>query len=114
MQENAVLGTTHKKPKEKHDTQEQAKTDISIQYNRNSHSWRENPNHTSHPITDENVGLQGEHRIQALTKLDHSDDVDISAGPELIIKDDKHNASFKTGDQPDSELGIGMHFKYDF
>ena len=86
---------------------------IKISYEKGESSWSPSPRKVKD--SGESLSLQGEHHIKAFTKLDNSKDFDISAGPELIFKERKQNTALNNNtDQPESQLGVGMHFMYNF
>lgn len=43
-----------------------------------------------------------------------SDDLSISVGPEITVKDKEHGGHFAHSDEPDSAVGMGMRFSLDF
>lgn len=65
-----------------------------------------------HP--DENMYRDRRHVVRAFADVKAGDNLDISLGPELILKDEHHGEETATESQPDSELGVGMRFKYGF
>lgn len=87
--------------------------DLKFYYRKNISDWSPNPAKPK-AQTDESLALEGEHHVRAFTKLDNSKDFDISAGPEFIFKESKQNTTLNKTDQPQSELGLGMHFEYKF
>ncbi|MBQ7739264.1 MAG: hypothetical protein IJT59_06395 [Desulfovibrionaceae bacterium] len=118
LQQKAVLASDKAQPiKKKKPASSQKESNFSdqfdISYQKGTSSWSSNPSRTKD--SDESLALQGEHHIKAFTKLDSSDNFDISAGPELIVKERKQNTALNnTKTQPESELGVGMHFLYNF
>lgn len=63
---------------------------------------------------DENLNRAGRHVVRAFADVEPSDDLSINLGPELILKDESNVEEKANQSQPDSVLGLGMHFKYDF
>lgn len=55
-----------------------------------------------------------QHVVRAFADVQASDDLDINIGPELILKDERMGNESASEKQPDSSLGVGMRFKYDF
>ena len=114
LQQAVRNSNTHKftKPKKKAKRTSDKSADILVlHYDKSVSSWRSDPQHTA---TGETIALQGEHHVGAYTRLDNSDSFDLSAGPEIIIKERKQNETLNKIDQPDSQLGVGMHFQYKF
>ncbi len=116
MQKNAVLSLPKETQKSKDVPEKQKQTvpgDVQFSYDNEKRNWSSHPSHLS-PLSDEGLGLHEEHRLRAFTHLDDDQNLDISAGPELIFKDQKHNTTVRSSKQPDTELGVGMRFTYDF
>ena len=88
--------------------------EIHFAYEKQHSTWSPKPPASQQKSPDESLALQGEHHVGAYSTLDNSKDLDIQVGPELILKDEKHNSPLTRSDQPDSELGVGMRFSYDF
>lgn len=63
---------------------------------------------------DEEITRDRRHVLRAFADVEAAKDLNISLGPELILKDEHHSEGGAIADQPDSELGLGMKFKYDF
>ena len=62
---------------------------------------------------DENVPMQSRHVVRAYADVDAGDDLNVSVGPELILKDEQRERT-AANKQPDSALGMGMQFKLGF
>ena len=62
---------------------------------------------------DENVPMQSRHVVRAYADVDAGDDLNVSVGPELILKDEQRERA-AANKQPDSALGMGMQFKLGF
>lgn len=62
---------------------------------------------------DENLPMQSRHVVRAYADVDAGDDLNISLGPELILKDEQRERA-AANKQPESALGMGMRFKLDF
>ncbi|GFH63160.1 MAG: conserved hypothetical protein [Candidatus Desulfovibrio kirbyi] len=74
--------------------------------------WREaTPEETARP--DESLPIENRYVVRAFADVDASENLSINVGPELILKDEQHQIG-KTDKQPDSSLGVGMGFKFDF
>lgn len=63
---------------------------------------------------DEVMARDKRHVLRAFAGVAPGDDMSISVGPELILKDEQHCAESAGTSQPDSALGLGMQFKMDF
>lgn len=63
---------------------------------------------------DEEITRDRRHVLRAFADVRAAKDFNISLGPELILKDEQHSEGGAIADQPDSELGLGMKFQYDF
>lgn len=63
---------------------------------------------------DEVQARDSRHVVRAFADMEPTDDLSISVGPELILKDEQHGAESAGSSQPDSALGLGMQFKLDF
>ncbi|MBD5553054.1 MAG: hypothetical protein HDQ44_01820 [Desulfovibrio sp.] len=76
-------------------------------------TWKVTPDQKKlHP--DEYIYRDKRHVVRAFADVKAGDDLNISVGPELHIKDEAHGEGPATEDQPDSAFGVGMKFKYDF
>lgn len=63
---------------------------------------------------DERRLRDNRHIVSAYADLEASDDFSIRVGPELILRDDTKGDETARADQPETVLGLGMNFKYDF
>lgn len=63
---------------------------------------------------DEVLARDSRHVVRAFADVEPTDDLSISVGPELILKDEQRGAESAGASQPDSALGLGMQFKLDF
>ena len=63
---------------------------------------------------DETMFRDRRHVVRAFAGVKAGDNLDISVGPELILKDEQRAEEGATENQPDSQLGVGMQFKLDF
>lgn len=63
---------------------------------------------------DEYMPRDRKHVVRAFADVKAGDDLDIRVGPELHLRDDSIGAENAHEKQPDSSLGVGMHFKFDF
>lgn len=76
-------------------------------------SWKVTPEQKNiHP--DETIFRERSHVVRAFADVKAGENLNISVGPELIIKDEKHAEESANESQPDSSLGVGMKFKLDF
>lgn len=92
---------------------ENIKGSLGLSLKEETGSWKTTPDAKSvHP--DENIYRDRKHVVRAFADVQAGDDLNISIGPELILKDDQPNEESATENQPDSALGLGMRFKYDF
>ena len=117
MQQNAILSThSRQKTKETPKKEERSSSpgELQFSYDNEKRNWSARPLNQGPSGSDEGLGLHEEHRLRAFTRLDDDQDLDISAGPELILKDQKHSSTVNSSKQPDSELGVGMRFTYGF
>jgi hypothetical protein len=57
--------------------------------------------------------MQSRHVVRAYADVDAGDDLNVSVGPELILKDEQRERT-AANKQPDSALGMGMQFKLGF
>lgn len=109
---------TDKKGAEKKDglanaTRENIRGSLGFSLKEETSSWKTTPKATSiHP--DENIYRDRKHVVRAFADVHAGDDFSISVGPELILKDEQPTEESATENQPDSALGLGMRFKYDF
>lgn len=78
-------------------------------------TWHEDPVHERSPEADEGLNLESRHVLGAYAGMKAGEDLSISVGPELILKDDRKKMdNIVSSDGPDSALGLGMQFKLDF
>lgn len=75
--------------------------------------WKTSPDEQS-LHADENIYRDRKHVVRAFADVQAGDDFKISVGPEIILKDEQPTEESATENQPDSALGLGMRFKYDF
>ena len=92
---------------------ERVKGKFGLSLEENSSAWAVNPKQNEGKI-DEEILRDRKHILRAFAGVEKGDDFTISFGPELILKDEEHSAESAISDQPDSALGLGMKFKYDF
>lgn len=86
---------------------------VGLSLEENSSTWAVAPEQKANR-PDEEITRDKRHILRAYAGVERGDDFNISFGPELILKDEEHSAESALGDQPDSALGLGMKFKYDF
>lgn len=79
-------------------------------------TWREEVGPMQMTAPDEHLPMERRHVVRAYAGVQSGDDLRISVGPELILKNESHEIPHAAGDerQPDSALGLGMQFQYDF
>lgn len=89
------------------------KDGLGMSWKREKSDWHSHPNTLHEP--DESLPVQSRHRVRAFADMDAGDDLNISVGPELILKDRQGSpyATSKT-EQPDSSVGMGMQFELGF
>lgn len=63
---------------------------------------------------DEVKARDRHHVLRAFAGVSSGDNLSISVGPELTLKDEQNCAESAGASQPDSALGLGMQFKLDF
>lgn len=80
---------------------------------RDSSGWVVAPEQKAARV-DEEISRERRHILRAFAGVESGGDFKINIGPELILKDEEHSAESAMSDQPDSALGLGMKFKYDF
>ena len=78
-------------------------------------AWHEDPVHEKAPGADERLNLESRHVVGAYAGMKAGEDLSISVGPELILRDERKKMdNILSSDGPDSALGLGMQFKLDF
>lgn len=84
---------------------------LHLNIDQESTSWRGQhlPGHTS---PDEHLPLESRHVVRALADVEAAEDLSISLGPKLILKNE--NQGRFADKSPDTELGMSMQFKLDF
>lgn len=90
-----------------------AKGKIGLDFKKQSSSWTVAPElKATRP--DEDKSRASQHVLRAYAGVEAAEDFNISVGPELILKDDEKSAEAANPNQPDSALGLGMKFQFDF
>jgi len=84
---------------------------LGVSMGNQSSSWKVNPNAMR---ADEFKPRDKHHILRAYADMKAGDDLDIKIGPELILRDEYAAEERAHEKQPDSSLGVGMRFKYDF
>lgn len=75
--------------------------------------WRhETPTNMGRPDETLSIG-SSRHTLRAFGGVE-SDDLSISVGPEITVKDRDNQGHFARSDEPDSAVGMGMRFSLDF
>lgn len=84
---------------------------LHLNIDQESTSWRGQhlPGHT---LPDEHLPLESRHVVRALADVEAAEDLNISLGPKLILKNE--NQGRFADKSPDTELGMSMQFKLDF
>ena len=85
---------------------------MGVSVGQQSSSWRE-ATPAAHEAPDENLPMESRHVVRAYADMATSDDMSISVGPELTLKNEQRERA-TSNKQPDSTLGMGMQFKVDF
>ena len=89
------------------------KSGLGVSVENETATWRERlPTESARP--DESLPLESRHVVRAFADVDAGEDLSISVGPELILKDEQNRDHSANNSQPDSALGLGMQFKLDF
>lgn len=78
-----------------------------------SATWKVTPSQKN-MRADELKLRENRHIVGAYADVEAGNDFNIRVGPELILKDESHGEESAYSNQPDSSLGLGMKFKYDF
>lgn len=89
------------------------KNRLGVTFKNESSSWKVSPQQKS-LRPDEDKVRDSRHVVRAYADMEAAKDFNISVGPELILKDEGHGEESAKADQPDSVLGLGMKFQYDF
>lgn len=84
---------------------------VGMTMNDETTAWKTTPEKIQ---PDEPMFRDRKHVVRAFADVKPSDDLSIRVGPELILKDENKGAEAASESQPDSALGVGMRFKYDF
>lgn len=92
---------------------EKSRSSLGVSVSDETGTWRSSPEDDI-PQVDETMFRDKRHVVRAFADVKPSDDLSISVGPELILKEDGKGEEAASESQPDSALGIGMKFKYDF
>lgn len=86
---------------------------IGLSLEQNSTTWSVAPEQKA-TRPDEEMARERRHVLRAYAGVESENEFHINFGPELILKDEEHGAEAAMSDQPDSAIGLGMKFKYDF
>lgn len=107
----------NKKPKNKEIVDGERKSGIrsslGLDVTDESAAWKVTPSQKN-TRADELKLRENRHILGAYADVEAGDDLNIRVGPELILKDESHGEESAYSNQPDSSLGLGMKFKYDF
>lgn len=101
---SALSGSTQAKKK---------KNPLGISMESEISTWRE-PLPADGARPDEVLPLESRHVVRAYADVEAGDDLSISVGPELILRDEQTRERNSNANQPESVLGMGMQFKMDF
>lgn len=74
-------------------------------------TWKVEPNGMR---ADEFKPRDSQHVVRAFADVKANDDLNIKIGPELILRDESLGEENAHEKQPDTSVGVGMHFKYNF
>ena len=88
------------------------KDDVGVSWKRERSNWRTDSTVARTP--DEHVPVESRHHVRAYADVDAGDDLNVSVGPELIVRDGQASPHTGKSDQPDSALGMGMQFQLGF
>ena len=91
---------------------EKRKGGMALRVDKENASWRaqQQPDYAQ---PDEDYPMESRHVVRAYADTELSDDLSISLGTELILKNEQRER-LNTHKQPDSILGMGMQLKLDF
>lgn len=89
------------------------KSSLGVSLKESTGSWKVTPSQKNIRPDEEHV-RENRHILGAYAGIEAGDDFNIGIGPELILKDDTKGEDSAYSDQPESALGWGMKFKYDF
>lgn len=89
-----------------------SRSGLAVSVGQNESSWRRKSS-ADIEAPDENLPMQSQHVVRAYADVNAGDDLNISLGPELILKDEQRERA-AVNKQPESALGMGMRFKLDF
>lgn len=84
---------------------------VGLSMDNRSSTWKTAPNEMR---ADELRPRDRQHVVRAFADVKANEDLDISIGPELILRDERVGEESAHEKQPDTSLGLGMQFKYDF
>lgn len=76
-----------------------------------SSAWKADPNEMR---ADEFRPRDCQRVVRAFAEVKANEDLGITIGPELIMRDERVGEENAHEKQPDTSLGLGMQFKYDF
>lgn len=92
---------------------EKPKSSLGMSVKEENTRWRTGPE-ANNPHIDEDMVRNRKHVFRAYADVKGGEDFTISVGPELILKDDQVRNNAASASEPDSALGLGMKFQYDF
>lgn len=90
-----------------------AKSKFGVTLQKESNTWAVAPE-VKAMRPDEEKTRVSQHVLRAYAGVEAADDFNISVGPELILKDEERSAEAANPNQPESTLGLGMKFQFDF
>ena len=88
------------------------KDGLGVSWEREKSGWRTDANAKRTP--DEYVPVESRHHVRAYAGVEAGEDLNISVGPELIVRDSQTTPYSGKSEQPDSSVGMGMQFQLGF
>lgn len=99
--------------RQKKDEEQRKRGALGMSLDTDESVWRpETPSGPGKPDETLSIG-SSRHTLRAFGGL-KSDDLSISVGPEITVKDRDNQGHFARSDEPDSSVGMGMRFSLDF
>lgn len=97
----------------KKDEERQKRGALGMSLDTDESVWRpETPNMPGRPDESLSIG-SSRHTVRAFGGV-QSDDLSITVGPEITVKDRDNQGHFARSDEPESSVGMGMRFSLDF
>lgn len=99
--------------RQKKDEEQRKRGGLGMSLDTDESVWRpETPGGPDKPDETLSIG-SSRHRLRAYGGV-KSEDLSISVGPEITVKDRDNQGHFSRSDEPDSAVGMGMRFSWDF